>query len=89
MLNRIVLRHIDASRLFARILDYYKPKVFGFWQTTHPEYTEAQLDYLFEALVGTLSCMVEKWIRDDSADAHVQGDLQQVLQELGFLGLFC
>ncbi len=80
------MQNINSSNLVARIIDYYKPVFIEFWKKEHPEIPEIQLDYIFFALIGSVSRIINTWIQSGMKESYQE--ICTVMNRLGFLGLF-
>lgn len=81
-----LLRNIDSSKMVARIIDYYRTVIIGFWKKQYRDSSDTELEYLFAALLGSVSQVISKWIQGGMKESYYE--ICSVMSKLGYFGLF-
>lgn len=84
--NMSLMRNINSSKMVVRIIDYYRTVFIGFWKKEHPDIPDTELEYIFAALIGSISQVISTWVQGGMKEPYYE--ICAVMNRLGFLGLF-
>ena len=81
-----LMRNINSSKMVSRIIEFYKTVIISFWKREHADISDTELNYIFAALIGSISQIIGTWIQGGMKESYYE--IVNVMNRLSFLGLF-